>query len=105
LTEFVDPAAPARAVTTAAHLAIVQPDPDSHVWRNPESPPGLNRLVLRATAGKDVQQIVWLVDGRPVAVSAPDAPLYWTMVPGRHRFQVRLPLQEEVSRAVAVVVE
>jgi hypothetical protein len=22
------------------HLTIVQPDPDSHVWRNPETPPG-----------------------------------------------------------------
>jgi penicillin-binding protein 1C len=104
LTEFVDPAAQPRTVP-APHLAIVQPDPDSHVWRNPESPPGLNRLVLRATAGPEVRQLVWLVDGRPVAVSAPDAPVYWTMVPGRHRFQVRLPLQEEASRAVAVVVE
>ena len=105
LTEWVDPAAPARPVAAAAGLAIVQPDPDSHVWRNPESPPGLNRLVLRATAGPGVQQIVWLVDGRPVAVAAPDAPLYWTMVPGRHRFQVRLPLQDDASRPVAVVVE
>ena len=43
----------------------------------------------RERRGRDVQQIVWLVDGRPVAVGAPDAPLYWTLVPGRHRFQVR----------------
>jgi penicillin-binding protein 1C len=105
LTEWVEPNAPTRPQATAVHLAIVQPDPDTHVWRNPESPPSLNRLVLRATAPPQVKQIVWLVDGKPVAVSAPDAPLYWTMVPGRHRFQVRLPLQEDASRPLAVVVE
>ena len=104
LTEWVDPAAVPRAAPLA-HLAIVQPDPDSHVWRNPEAPAALNRLVLRATAGPDVRQIVWLVDGRAVAVAAPEAPLYWTMTPGRHRFQVRLPLQDDASLPLAVVVE
>ncbi len=105
LTEWVDPAAEPHPKAVAANLAIVQPDPDSHVWRNPESPPALNRLVLRATAAPQVRQIVWLVDGQPVAVGAPGEPLYWTMVPGHHRFQVRLPLQEDASRPLAVVVE
>jgi penicillin-binding protein 1C len=105
LTEWVDPARPVQPAKPAARLAIVQPDPDSHVWRNPESPPALNRLVLRATAEPHVAQIVWLVDGAPVAVASPDVPLYWTLVPGRHRFQVRLPLQEDASRPLAVVVE
>ncbi len=86
-------------------LAIVQPDPDTHVWRNPDAPPSLNRMVLRATATPAVPQIVWLVDGQPVAVAEPDAPLYWTMTPGRHRFQVRLPLQDDTSRPLTVVVE
>jgi penicillin-binding protein 1C len=105
LTEWVDPAVTSRPESASAHLAIIQPEPDSHVWRNPESPPGLNRLVLRANAAPTIRQIVWLVDGQPVAVSAPDAPLYWTMVPGRHRFQVRLPLQDDVSRPVTVAVD
>jgi penicillin-binding protein 1C len=105
LTEWVDPGAPRSPGAAAAQLAIVQPEPDSHVWRNPETPAALNRLVLRASAGPQVKQIVWLVDGRPVAVAAPDAPLYWTMVPGRHRFQIRLPLQDDASRPLAVVVE
>jgi penicillin-binding protein 1C len=105
LTEFVDPGTPLHPHTAPVPLAIVQPDPDSHVWRNPEVPPALNRLVLRATAPPQVRQIVWLVDGKPVAVGAPDTPLYWTMVPGRHRFQVRLPLQDDASRPLAIVVE
>ncbi len=105
LTEWVSATAPLQPARVAPHLAIVQPDPDSHVWRNPESPPALNRLVLRATAGPDVAQIVWLVDGEPVAVAPPDTPLYWPMAPGRHRFQIRLPLQDDASRPLSVVVE
>ena len=106
LAEWVHPdAAPRPAPPAAPHLSIVQPDPDTHVWRNPEAPAALNRLVLRATAEPAVPQIVWLVDGQPVATASPDAPLLWTMTPGHHRFQVRLPLAEGVSRPIAVVVE
>ncbi|HEX4367772.1 MAG TPA: penicillin-binding transpeptidase domain-containing protein, partial [Rhodopila sp.] len=105
LTEWVDPGTPLHPRTEPVPLAIVQPEPDSHVWRNPEVPAAANRLVLRASAPPQVRQIVWLVDGKPVAVGAPDAPLYWTMVPGRHRFQVRLPLQDDASRPLAIVVE
>ncbi len=104
LSEWVRPGAPALA-RPAPRLAIVQPDPDTHVWRNPEAPASLNRLVLRATAEPPVPQIVWLVDGQPVATASPDAPLFWTMVPGHHRIQVRLPLEPGLSRPVAIVVE
>jgi penicillin-binding protein 1C len=75
------------------------------VWRNPEAPAALNRLVLRATADPPVPQIVWLVDGKPVATASPDAPLLWVMTPGHHKFQVRLPLEVGASRPIAVVVE
>ncbi len=105
LAEWVRPGASRPAPPAAPRLSIVQPDPDTHVWRNPEAPAALNRLVLRATAEPPVPQIVWLVDGQPVATGAPDAPLLWTMTPGHHRFQVRLPLEGGVSRPVAVVVE
>ena len=108
LTEWVKPgeaATAAPAPPVVPRLTIVTPEPDSHLWRNPEAPAALNRLVLRATAEPKVAQIVWLVDGRPVAVAAPDEPVYWILTPGRHRFQIRLPLQADVSRAVSVVVE
>ena len=41
----------------SARLAIVQPEPDSHVWRKPASPPRLNRLVLRANAAPPIRQM------------------------------------------------
>ncbi len=105
LAEWVHPGPAPRPADPAPHLAIIQPDPDTHVWRNPEAPPGLDRLVLRAAASPAVPQVVWLVDGKPVATAAPDAPLYWVMTPGRHRFQIRLPLQDSESRPVSVDVE
>lgn len=89
----------------APRLAIVQPGDNMHVWRNPDLPASLNRLVLRAAADPAVPQVVWLLNGQPLSVAAPDAPLVWTMTPGRHRFQVRLPLRDAASPAITVVVE
>ncbi len=110
LAEFPRPRQPVRAAaatvpTDADQLRIVQPAPDLHVWRNPEAPTGLDRLVLRATAAPTVRQLVWLVDGAPASVGTPGTPFYWPLLPGRHRFQVRLPLQDERSAPVSVMVD
>ena len=105
LVEWVRPGALAAPPAAEPHLSITSPEPDTHVWRNPEAPPALNRLLFRAVAEPPVPQIVWLVDGQPVATVPPGTPFAWTMTPGRHRFQVRLPLQAGVSRPVSVVVE
>ena len=104
LLEWVQPAS-ARREAEAAGLQIVQPDPDTHVWRNPNVPASLNRLVLRASAAPGVTQLVWLVDGVAVGTAAPESPFSWPMQPGRHRFQVRLPLQDDASRPLTVTVE
>ncbi len=100
------PAAPAAA----AHLAIASPEQDAHLWRNPEAPPGLNRLALRAVvqpAGGQPAggQIVWYVDGEPFAVAEPEQTVYWPMLPGRHRFQVRRSYGEAASKPVRIAVE
>ena len=105
LAEWVRPGAIPAPPPAEPRLSIISPDPDTHVWRNPEAPPSLNRLVLRAAAEPPVPQIVWMVDGQPVATAPPSAPFTWTMTPGRHRFQIRLPLQSGVSRPLAVIVE
>ncbi len=86
-------------------LSIISPAPDTRVWRNPEVPAAMNRLVLRAQVFPHAQQIVWLVDGAAYALADPATPLYWPLSPGVHRFQIRLPLQGSLSRAVRVIVE
>lgn len=104
LTEWVRPAAMRRAAA-GPRLQIVQPEPETHVWRNPEVPASLNRLVLKAVAQPGVAQIVWLLDGEPIATAPPGQPLLWPIRVGRHRFQVRLPFEDERSSALTVVVE
>ena len=107
MTEFVAlrPPMPEAPADDTVHLSIVSPAPESHIWRNPEVPAAMNRLLLRASVSPTVHQVVWLVDGEDFAVADPMAPLYWTALPGVHRFQIRLPLQAGASRVVRVVVE
>jgi penicillin-binding protein 1C len=105
LTEFVAPRAVAAVAAEGVRLSIVSPAPETRIWRNPEVPAAMNRLVLRASVVPAVPQIVWRVDGEDIAVADPAAPLYWTAVPGIHRFQIRLPLQAGASRVVRLVVE
>jgi penicillin-binding protein 1C len=99
------PAPVEGAVAEASALVIATPEHNTHVWRNPEQPAGLNRLALKlANGGKDVQ-IVWLVDGEPVAVAQGDESVFWTMTPGAHRIQARLALVPLASRPVRVTIE
>ena len=93
------------AAVAGRALAIVEPGPDAHVWRNPDAPPGLQKLALRAQVSPGVRQVVWLVDGAPAWVGPADQPYRWPMTPGVHRFQLRLPLEDVRSRQVRVVVE
>jgi penicillin-binding protein 1C len=105
LAEWVRPGPGPMRALAQTRLSIIQPDANTHLWRNPEVPAALDRLVLRADVVPKAAQIVWLLDGRPIALAASDAPFYWPMTPGRHRFQIRLPLQDEGSKVLAVVVE
>jgi len=107
MTEFLAPGTIARAAPQdqTPQLAILSPAPETRVWRNPEQPPGMDRLALRAQVSPNVRQIVWLVDGEDYALADPASPLYWPLRPGAHRFQIRMPLQGRVSRAVRIVVE
>ena len=85
-------------------LSVISPAPDTQVWLNPEVPPEMNRLALRARVAPGIEQIVWQVDGEDYAIADPAAPLYWPLVRGMHRFRVRLPLQRGASAAVRVLV-
>lgn len=104
LTEWVHPGA-ASASAPETQLAITRPGNNLHVWRNPNLPAALNRLVLHASVEPKAAQIVWLLNGEPISTAESDAPLVWTMIPGRYRFQIRLAAQNAVSLPVHVVVE
>jgi penicillin-binding protein 1C len=98
-------ARPAPRGDENVELAITTPEHKTHVWRNPELPVELNRLALRASAPGSVEQILWMVDGRPFRLADADQPVYWPMQPGTHRIQARLPLRPGASRTVEVTIE
>jgi len=100
---FVDETANASA--EPARLSIVSPKPNDHVWRNPEVPASLNRLVLKAVFQPHATQIVWYIDGEPFAVADPDKLVYWPLAVGAHRFQIRLPFEQTASKPVRIVVD
>jgi penicillin-binding protein 1C len=84
---------------------VITPEAGTRIWRNPESPPAANRLLLRAKTTPHVPQVVWYVDGMPFAVTDPEAPVAWPMQTGEHKFQVGLPLRPERSVPVSLMVQ
>ncbi|HEY8064377.1 MAG TPA: transglycosylase domain-containing protein [Methylosinus sp.] len=98
------PARPAPLDATV-ELAVTTPEHQTHIWRNPEQPAALNRLALRASAPASVEQILWVVDGKPFLLAEADKPVYWPMQPGTHHIQARLPLRPGASRVVEVTIE
>jgi penicillin-binding protein 1C len=99
------PARLADATTAPANLVIATPEHNTHVWRNPEQPQSLNRLALKLAEGAPDSQIVWIVDGAPVALAQAHETVFWPMTPGAHRIQARLALAPVASRPVRVTVE
>lgn len=99
------PIAESPASPGAVRLTIAAPANNSHFWRNPETPPALDRLLLKAVVDPYVPQVVWYVDDEPFAITDPDAPVLWPIRPGAHHFQLRLPLQDGASATARIVVE
>ncbi len=93
------------AADAPPRLSIASPENDSRIWRNPDAPPGLGRIALKALVEPRAAQVVWYVDGAPFAVADPDQPLFWPLQKGAHEFQLRLPLRPGASKVVRIVVE
>jgi penicillin-binding protein 1C len=115
LREWVRPdEAPAALIVSASftpsdavpeRLAIATPEPDTHVWRNPEQPANLSKLALKLAPMDRPSQIVWYVDGEPFQTAESSETVFWPLKPGAHRIQARLALAPGASRSVRIVVE
>ncbi|HVT57479.1 MAG TPA: transglycosylase domain-containing protein [Thermoanaerobaculia bacterium] len=87
------------------HLRITSPENGARLLRDPETPAALSSLALTAVVDPPSNEVVWYVDGRPFATAAYPYSARWRLLPGRHIFQVRLPLSAVVSRPVTVIIE
>ncbi len=88
-----------------ARIEILSPEAGERLLRDPETPPDLNTLALRATVDPPVEQLLWYVDGSPFGMARAPFELRWPLAPGEHFIQARVPFTAARSRAVRITVE
>lgn len=86
-------------------LSIVSPEPNTHIWINPEQPKKMNVLSLKLAQANSNIQILWMVDDEPFMTADADKTVYWPMKTGHHKIQARLALGPTVSRPINVTIE
>lgn len=99
--------APAMRMLAGAEprVEVISPEPGSRLLRDPETPAHLRTVALRAVVDPPAPQLVWYLDGRPLATVESPYELRWPLVPGEHVFQARVPFTGARSRLVRVTVE
>ena len=98
---------PSAALATAASgtLKITSPPNGLRLLRDPETPASLATLALAAVANPPARQVLWFVDGRPFSLADYPYSARWTLTPGDHTFQARLPYSDVASPPVRVTVQ
>ena len=99
------PLPPALDSTRTFRLSLTSPEPGQRLLRDPEMPPERSTIALKAVVDPPVPQVVWYVDGAPFQVADYPYEARWTLRPGEHRFQARLPYAPVSSAVVSVVVQ
>ncbi len=86
-------------------IEITEPRQGVHLLIDPETPPSLATVALRATVDPPVEQLVWYVDGQPFATVDHPFTARWPLAPGEHTIEARLPFGGSRSGRVRVLVE
>jgi penicillin-binding protein 1C len=88
LVVYLGAQAATQAPSPAAQLRIIAPLNHSAFILNPDTPPGLAVLPLRAAGAGDAP-LEWVVDGQEYQVASGSGTVLWPATPGRHIFQAR----------------
>ena len=83
-------------------VQITSPRDGLTLLRDPEAPAGMDTLLLQATVDPPVPQVVWYVDGEPVATVHAPYELRWPVQAGEHTFEVRAALQHATSQRIRI---
>src|SRR6185369_14569619 len=90
-------------------LHILSPKNNLRLIRNPELPPDLASLALKAeslpaagqhdmpVSGSPMSQILWYIDGKPFQLSNISDTVRWPLQAGQHVFQARTPYSNIAS--------
>jgi len=76
--------AAAPGVPETVAIELLSPEPGIRLLFDPEAPRERNTLALRAAVEPRLAQLVWYVDGRPVATVEPPYTARWPLAPGEH---------------------
>jgi membrane carboxypeptidase/penicillin-binding protein PbpC len=98
------PLPPPLSETEAARVTIVSPDNQVRLIRNPETPPSLDWIALRAKVEGASAQVLWWVDDHPFTVAAADQAVRWPLSPGTHHIRAELAGRAERSSLVTIEV-
>ena len=93
-----------RAAEKPVTLRIASPSNGIVILRDPEMPADMSTLPLEVVVDGPAKQVVWYVDGQPFEVAGHPFSARWSLTPGEHTFQARLPYREERSGLVRVTV-
>jgi penicillin-binding protein 1C len=91
-------------LSSLASVAITEPRNDTRFTIDPDAPPELSTVPLRARVASSEGQVVFLVDGTPVAWVGYPYETRWPLTPGRHVVQAVLASEGKSSAPIAVTV-
>jgi len=97
--------AEALASEAPAQLRIREPRAGARYLWDPETPPEASGIRLSARATPADQEVVWIVDGSPVARVRWPHELHWALAPGRHTVAAALAGRPVSAGPVTVFVE
>jgi penicillin-binding protein 1C len=86
-------------------VAIREPRPRSRYLFDPDTPRELSTVRFSASVSPATEDVVWLVDGAPVARVGYPHEVRWHLAPGTHVIRARLANGAEASAPVTVVVD
>ncbi len=93
------------AEATDRRIEVTEPRQGVHLLIDPETPPSLATVALRATVDPPVEQLVWYVDGQPFETVDHPFTARWPLAPGEHTFEACLPFGGSRSGRVRILVE
>ncbi len=91
--------------TVAPRVAIREPRTNARFLFDPDTPRELSTVHFQAAVTPANEDVVWLVDGTPVAQVGWPHDLRWPMTRGTHVVKARLAHSAEASRPVTIVVD
>ena len=105
----LDPSSKATSVPSEAEVStnvrITSPTHGIELFRDPETPPEMATLALRATVDPPSRQLLWTVNGMPLELTAYPYTARWRLEPGEHMFQAHVPNTPIASNVVRIRVQ